>query len=101
MDKSYWQIQIELEEGRYRAMANAFLSRKLPKDFAPDGGIEFKAPADEMNWPIGTNLFTFEQALKMFKECMPPSCFGLDDCSTQSMMSCSWVDKCGVDEHGK
>lgn len=73
-------------------MVNRFLCRKLPKDFDPDGGISFKEGAW---WPTGTNLLTAEQARQMFKECVPPSCFGLDDCSTQALSVCTFADKCG------
>jgi hypothetical protein len=50
------------------SMVNRFLSWQLPKDFAPDCGIEFKTPADDAPdhfWPIGTNLFTEDQARAM------------------------------------
>lgn len=48
---------------------NRFLGWRLPKDFAPDCGIEF----DENRYqnhkcePIGTNLFTADQAKAMFE----------------------------------
>ncbi len=45
-----------------KSMVNAFLSWKLPNDFAPDGGISFE-PSN--SWPTGTNLFTAAQAEAM------------------------------------
>ncbi len=52
-----------------------FLAWPLPKDFAPDNGISFKSESDydhpELGRtkfePIGTNLFTAEQARAMLK----------------------------------
>lgn len=57
-------------------MVNRFLCWELPKDFAPDGGISFDGRKDdELNknktWPVGTNLFTAEQAKQMFTAVMP------------------------------
>ena len=50
---------------------NRFLSWKLPKDFHPDGGIVFIPTKgrgyDSPHWPIGTNLFTAEQAREMLR----------------------------------
>ena len=55
-------------------MVNNFLCWKLPKYFAPDAGISFRptTPYEEdkygnSGWPIGTNLFTAEQAREMIK----------------------------------
>lgn len=51
------------------AMVNAFLGWPLPKDFAPDCYISFdreKATAPH-SWPVGTNLFTADQARQMFE----------------------------------
>jgi hypothetical protein len=53
------------------AMVNRFLGWRLPKDFYPDCGITFKhneawGPYPN-NWPIGTNLFTADQAKAMFE----------------------------------
>lgn len=78
-------------------MVNRFLCRKLPKDFWPDAGVSFSPVFDyeSPHWPVGTNLLTAEQARVMFKECVPPSCFGLDDCSTQALSVCSFADNCG------
>lgn len=52
------------------AMVNAFLGWPLPKDFAPDCYINFdreKAAATPHSWPVGTNLFTADQARQMFE----------------------------------
>lgn len=52
-------------------MVNRFLSWNLPPDFYPDAGISFKAEYNEGTpWPgkhkpIGTNLFTADQARQM------------------------------------
>lgn len=66
-------------------MVNRFLSWKLPDDFSPDSGISFektyngykdgafvkgiqRTPNDPASsWPIGTNLFTAEQAKAMLE----------------------------------
>lgn len=42
-----------------------FLSWNLPKDFAPDGGVDFTPPANNSWWPLGTNLLNAEQAEQM------------------------------------
>ena len=64
-------------------MVNKFLCWKLPKDFSPDGGIQFaktyngykdgvfitgivRTPDDPF-WPIGTNLLTAAQAKVMIE----------------------------------
>lgn len=55
------------------AMVDRFLGWKLPEDFAPDGGISFKAtyndhlPVPMKHNPIGTNLLTAIQAKAMFE----------------------------------
>lgn len=46
------------------AMVSRFLAWKLPKDFAPDGGISFKEGAW---WPSGTNLLHAGQAKEMLE----------------------------------
>ena len=81
------------------AMVDKFLCWKFPKDFAPDAGISFKpcGPHDSPHWPIGTNILTAEQAKQMFRDCVPPSCFGLDDCSSQALSVCDFANKCGKD----
>lgn len=54
-------------------LANVFMGWKLPDDFAPDCGISFKkvhayipASGPQVFNPIGTNLFTLQQAKQMF-----------------------------------
>ena len=57
------------------AMVNAFLGWSLPKDFAPDCYISFdreKAAAPHC-WPVGTNLFTADQARQMFEHAVGPA----------------------------
>lgn len=51
-------------------MVNRFLGWKLPKDFAPDGGISFKPSEHPDFWPVGTHLFTADQAKAMFEYCL-------------------------------
>lgn len=46
-------------------MVSRFLAWKLPKDFAPDGGISFKESAW---WPTGTNLLHAGQVKEMLQE---------------------------------
>lgn len=51
-------------------MVNAFLGWQLPKDFAPDCHVSFdreKAQTSPHSWPVGTNIFTAEQARQMFE----------------------------------
>ena len=48
-------------------LVNRFLGWKLPKDFAPDGGIVFDKHQNHHFTPIGTNLFTADQAKQMFE----------------------------------
>lgn len=57
-----------------KQMVDRFLCWQLPKDFAPDGGISFDGRQDDKlntnkTWPVGTNLFTAEQAKQMFRHC--------------------------------
>lgn len=66
------------QEALYKAMVDRFLGWKLPKDFGPDAGISFNPTkpyeGDEFGnswWPVGTNLLTADQALAMFKHCLP------------------------------
>lgn len=56
------------------AMVSRFLGWKLPKDFSPDCGIAFKAVYNETSSfgpsthePVGTNLFSAEQARAMLE----------------------------------
>lgn len=54
-----------------KSMTDAFLGWNLPKDFAPDAGVSFSPPTNSHGWPVGTNLFTAEQARQMFEHCLP------------------------------
>ena len=62
-------------------LVDRFLCMKMPEDFAPDAGISFKTEAhyDSPHWPIGTNLFTAEQARdflsKLLIEFVPTGAF--------------------------
>lgn len=52
-------------------MVNRFLGWKLPKSFNPDCGVSFKPmEAAGGSWPIGTNLFTADEAKVMFEHCV-------------------------------
>ena len=56
-------------------MVDRFLSWALPKDFAPDCGINFDGRKDDefnknKQWPIGTNLFTATQAREMLEHAL-------------------------------
>lgn len=62
----------ELEQKASEIISKAvdrFLWWKLPKDFGPDGGIEFIPPIHKEDhwWPVGTNLLTDTQAREMFE----------------------------------
>ena len=51
-------------------MVSRFLGWKLPKDFAPDAGINFTpGPTQQMphGWPTGTNLLNDPQARQMIE----------------------------------
>lgn len=52
-----------------KTAVDRFIGWKLPYDFYPDCYIEFdRAKANAMgSWPIGTNLFTVDQAKAMFE----------------------------------
>lgn len=64
-----------ISEEQIDEMVNRFLGWKLPKDFAPDCGISFKPESDYEHpkfgrhkyEPIGTNLFTADQAREMVR----------------------------------
>lgn len=69
-------------------MASRLMGWPLPKDFSPDGGISFDGRKDDewnknKQWPIGTNLLTFDQAVAMFEyalsaETAPEPCKGIE-----------------------
>jgi hypothetical protein len=48
-------------------MAERFCAMELPKDFDPDGCIKFAHPINEQ-WPTGTNLFTIDQVIEIFRK---------------------------------
>lgn len=62
-------------EEELSAMVDRFLGWRLPKDFAPDHYITFDREAAQrahdstngISWPIGTNLFTADQARAMLR----------------------------------
>ena len=62
-----------MNEDEIKAMVSRFLSWRLPNDFAPDGGISFKATFNEHTAhpmraePTGTNLFTAAQSEAMIR----------------------------------
>lgn len=66
-------------------MVGRFLSWPLPKGFSPDCYITFYPElADKSNgWPIGTNLFTAEQAREMVKHMLdgvvPPEQYATEE----------------------
>jgi hypothetical protein len=49
---------------------NRFLGWTLPYNFSPDSGVYFDQPEHKQFWPIGTNLFTADQARAMFEHCL-------------------------------
>lgn len=71
-DAMSWRTRQPSEEA-VRDMVDRFLRWPLPKTFAPDCGISFDGrKADQWNpngkgWPIGTNLFTADEARQMFE----------------------------------
>lgn len=62
------------DECRKKALAR-FLAWKLPATFRPDCGISFDgrgkdARGFDKGWPVGTNLFTADEAQAMFEHCL-------------------------------
>lgn len=67
---------MEIDEEILKKMVNAFLCWQLPQSFSPDSGISFK-PSNGMSreeaygkvgwWPVGTNLFSADEAHRMFE----------------------------------
>ena len=59
-----------------KTAVDRFLGWKLPEGFSPDCGIEFKRFVKNLDGslnriePVGTNLFTAEQAQEMFEHCL-------------------------------
>jgi hypothetical protein len=66
-------MNIETKAPTIAEMVNRFLGWKLPKDFAPDGGISFTPSPHPLGWPIGTHLLTADQARAMFEYCLAAS----------------------------
>lgn len=73
-----------------------FLGWKLPEDFHPDGGISFEpyfnveynakqGKPPQRHEPIGTNLFTADQAKAMFEHVFAalPNSLGINEVSAQ------------------
>lgn len=60
----YYFTAEQAVSGFSEAMVGRFLGWKLPKDFAPDGGISFEESAW---WPSGTNLLHAGQAKEMLE----------------------------------
>lgn len=62
-----------MTEEQIKHMAERFLGWRLPEDFNPDGGISFKRffnehlPTPSKSEPVGTNLFTYDQAVAMLR----------------------------------
>jgi hypothetical protein len=60
-------------EEQIKHMVNRFLGWRLPENFNPDGGISFKKtfndhmPQPMKHEPVGTNLFSAEQATEMVR----------------------------------
>lgn len=50
-------------------MTQRFLCWKLPKDFNPDAGISYNPrwEWESAHWPVGTNLFSADQAKQMIE----------------------------------
>lgn len=63
----------ELTQDQIKHMVDRFLGWKLPEAFCPDAGISFKplrnegTPYEAKQEPVGTNLFTAEQAEAMIR----------------------------------
>lgn len=56
------------------SMVDRFLCWPLPRTFGPDCGISFDGRQDDewnknKTWPVGTNLFTADEARAMFEHC--------------------------------
>jgi len=92
------------EDGLRKAV-DKFLAWKLPEDFHPDCGISFDgrgkdARGYDKGWPVGTNLFTADQALAMFRYCLAvessvvcPICDGLGESIVNPGSGDPWLDK--------
>lgn len=61
-----------------KTMIDRFLSWPLPKSFNPDCGIRFDGRKDDewnknKTWPVGTNLFSADEARQMLEYVLAPS----------------------------
>lgn len=58
-----------LEAAQVKHMVERFLCWRLPENFNPDGGIEFKkrTPWPDTHHPVGTNLLDATQAEEMVR----------------------------------
>lgn len=79
-----WQAAratLALPDEALDAAVNRFLGWELPRTFAPDGGVVFNREVQTMEgkrdradmpgwWPIGTNLFTADQAKAMLEHAL-------------------------------
>lgn len=66
-----WEaIAKEFADAHVRTMVNRFLGWPLPKTFGPDCGISFKPLPHPNGWPVGTNLFTADEARQMFEHAL-------------------------------
>lgn len=64
--KDHYKRRKNMEKKMIDKMVDRFLCWKLPADFAPDCGISFDSHNGQCE-PVGTNLFTAEQAKRMFE----------------------------------
>jgi len=62
-----------MTEEQIKHMANRFLGWRLPDTFNPDGGIKFDpignkgSPHEYRHVPVGTNLFSYTEAVEMVR----------------------------------
>jgi hypothetical protein len=84
-------MEKKMEKIKIDKMVDRFLSWKLPNDFHPDGGVSFARTYNGYKdgkftknitltpknpfWPVGTNLFTADQAKAMIEHMLdePPN----------------------------
>lgn len=76
-----------MTESQIKHMVDRFLMWKLPKEFAPDGGISFDpiasrgTPHEFRREPVGTNLLTATQADAMVRYMLEGMPSGVADCN--------------------
>lgn len=77
-------------------LVDRFLGWKLPKDFAPDGGITFTPPHQNydqaLQWPTGTCLLNAPQATAMFEYLL-----GIDGATGEECANCGCSLPIGCD----